>query len=298
MQSAVYSVRMTAHRSTTGSRTRPILASIAAALVLLVGCAAGPDLSDSSANQADLEVSGPDSPNAATDKSVGGADQNRSVIVTGAVELTAADPIATASEIAASVEKAGGRVEARSENEGTDDSPGSATLTVRLPPGEVQTMIETLRGLADVAWVDLKSTDVTMQVTDLDTRISAKRAAITRLEEILAGAGSMSDLLEVEGELTTRQTELEVLLAEQAGLTDSTSMATLEISLYGAKDAPVDDAEPAGFLGGLSNGWGALVATFKVVVTVLGTVLPWAVVLGVLTGGAWWVVRRVGHPKS
>ena len=154
-------------------------------------------------------------------------------------------------------------------------------------------MIDSLRGIGKVTEVDLSSSDVTKQVADLETRISAKKVAITRLEELLSGAGSMADLLAVEGELTTRQSELEQLLTEQAGIDDLTSMATLEISVYATDQEPApDEDDVSGFLGGLSAGWDALVTALGVAVTVLGVLLPWLVLVALVGGVALWILRR------
>lgn len=274
---------------------------VAASALLLAGCSSGSDgTAYSQSASVDESVEGAVEPGAdagagAEDlaATVGGAEADRSVIVSGSVVLTADDPIAVASLVASAVEGAGGYLDGRTESEGDGSSPSQARLTVRVPPGEVQPMIDSLRGIGKVTDVDLSSSDVTKQVADLETRISAKKVAITRLEELLSGAGSMADLLAVEGELTTRQSELEQLLTEQAGIDDLTSMATLEISVYATDQEPApEDDEVSGFVGGLSAGWGALVTALGVAVTVLGVVLPWLVLVALVGGVALWVARR------
>lgn len=273
---------------------------VAASALLLAGCSSGSDgTAYSQSASVDESVEGAAAPEAGSvdaedlAASVGGAEVDRSVIVSGSVVLTADDPIAVASLVASAVEGAGGYLDGRTESEGDGTSPSQARLTVRVPPGEVQPMIDSLRGIGKVTDVDLSSSDVTKQVADLETRISAKKVAITRLEELLSGAGSMADLLAVEGELTTRQSELEQLLTEQAGIDDLTSMATLEISVYATDQEPVpDDDEVTGFLGGLSAGWDALVTALGVAVTIVGVVLPWLVLVALVGGVALWVSRR------
>ena len=234
--------------------------------------------------------------------SVGGADVDRSVIVSGTVVLTSDEPITVAGSIVTAVEGAGGYVDGRSESQGagadgggTDGEgrePERAWLTVRVPPGEVQPMIDALREIGEVTSVDLTSSDVTKQVADLETRISAKRVAITRLEELLSSAGTVADLLAVEGELTTRQGELEQLLTEQAGIDDLTAMATLEISVYATDQAPEQETEVAGFLGGLTAGWSGLLTALGATVTVVGVLLPWAFLVGAVGAVVLWVLRR------
>ncbi len=280
--------------------------AVLAVAAVLAGCSSGAESTVGSVEQAASDrsgsVDGADSaggsePAAAASEAlaatVGGAEADRSVIVNGTVVLTADDPIEVADLVAGAVEGAGGYLDGRSESQGEGSRPAQARLTVRVPPGEVQPMIDSLRGIGKVTEVDLSSSDVTKQVADLETRISAKKVAITRLEELLSGAGSMADLLAVEGELTTRQSELEQLLTEQAGIDDLTSMATLEISVYATDQEPApDEDEVSGFLGGLSAGWDALVTALGVGVTVLGVLLPWLVLVALVGAVALWILRR------
>lgn len=265
---------------------------------MLAGCSSGAESTraDSAAESAVQGDAG-----AAVDEgltaAVGGAETDRAVVVDGTVVVTADEPITVATSIVTAVETAGGYVDGRSESQGSEREGGEgsverARLTVRVPPGEVQPMIDALRGLGEVTSVDLTSTDVTTQVADLDTRISAKKVAIVRLEELLSSAGTVADLLAVEGELTTRQSELEQLLTEQAGLDDLTAMATLEVSVYATDQAREQESEVSGFFGGLTAGWDALLGALGAAVTVVGVLLPWLVVLGAVAAAAQWIVRR------
>ena len=287
----------------TRSPLRWAAAALLAAAVALTGCSSGADSTASSADHAVPESAAAADSAAGTDAgaaeaeqlaaTVGAAEADRSVIVSGSIVLTADDPIEVAGLVVGAVETAGGYLDGRSESQGEGSRPAQARLTVRVPPGEVQPMIDSLRGIGTVTEVDLTSSDVTQQVADLETRISAKRVAIARLEELLSGAGTMADLLAVENELTTRQTELEQLLTEQAGIDDLTAMATLEVSVYATdqEPAPTDD-DVSGFLGGLEAGWEALVRALGAAVTVAGVLLPWLVLLALVGAIVTWVTRR------
>jgi hypothetical protein len=284
-----------------GLRRRWGIVAVLATTAVLAGCSSGAEGESTRADSAVAESAVEGGADAVVDEglaaAVGGAEAHRAVVVNGTVTVTADEPITVATSIVTAVETAGGYVDGRSESQGSEGEGGErsverARLTVRVPPGEVQPMIEALRGLGEVTSVDLTSTDVTKQVADLDTRISAKKVAIVRLEELLSSAGTVADLLAVEGELTTRQSELEQLLTEQAGLDDLTAMATLEVSVYATDQAPEQESEVSGFFGGLAAGWDALVTAVGAAVTVVGVLLPWLVVLGALAAGAWWVLRR------
>ncbi|ACZ21501.1 hypothetical protein Sked_15660 [Sanguibacter keddieii DSM 10542] len=299
---------MTTRRGAQAGILRWAAVGVLAAATGLAGCSSDAGSQATSADAALPESVDSDSqPGDAADESaalpedlaasVGGADVDRSVIVSGTVVLTADEPITVAGSIVTAVEGAGGYVDGRSESQGSGvdgdaSEPERAWLTVRVPPGEVQPMIDALREIGEVTSVDLTSSDVTKQVADLETRISAKRVAITRLEELLTSAGTVADLLAVEGELTTRQSELEQLLTEQAGIDDLTAMATLEISVYATDQAPEQETEVTGFVGGLSAGWDGLLTALGATVTVIGVLLPWAVLVGAVGAVVLWTLRR------
>ena len=60
------------------------------------------------------------------------------------------------------------------------------------------------------------------------------------------------------------------------------STITVSIDQIPAKAAPKEDTDDAGFVTGLTAGWGAL-TTFAVgLATAFGALLPWLVVLGIV----------------
>jgi len=119
---------------------------------------------------------------------------------------------------------------------------------------------------------------------------------------LLARSATVADIVDIESELTRRQAELDSLKSQQAYLADQTAMSTITVHLEQLAPAPKPEPKPevqkAGFLVGLSGGWGALVSVGTVLATVAGAMLPWLVVLGVIGVPVWLVTRRlVGrHP--
>ena len=74
--------------------------------------------------------------------------------------------------------------------------------------------------------------------------------------------------------------------------TPRTAMATLEISVYATDQAPEQESEVTGFLGGLSAGWDGLLTALGATVTVIGVLLPWAVLAGAVGAVVLWALRR------
>lgn len=206
---------------------------------------------------------------------------DRELITTGTATLAVEDPFGAAEQIASLVEQAGGRVEARDERAATDEEPGSASMTLRIPADRVSATLDALDELGEVRDRHVETVDVTGTAQDLDARIEALRTSTDRLRELLADADRTADLIEIEGELSARQAELDSLVAERNRLSDEVAMSTLHVEIV-AEGTPAAQAQPDGFLGGLSAGWNALVNTFNVVVLVLGAIIPWLAVAGVV----------------
>lgn len=206
---------------------------------------------------------------------------DRELITTGNATLAVENPFDAAEQIADLVEDAGGRVEARDEQAETDDEPGSASMTLRIPADRVSATLDALDELGEVRDRHVETVDVTGTAQDLDARIAALRTSTDRLRELMADADRTSDLIEIEAELSTRQAELDSRVSERSRLSDEVAMSTLQVEIV-AEGTPAAQARPDGFLGGLSAGWSALVTTFNVVVLVVGAIIPWLALAGVV----------------
>ena len=208
------------------------------------------------------------------------SEVDRSIVTTGTMTITAADPIPAAADATAIVERVGGRVDERSEFAPQGGDAGGAMLTLRIPAAELTGAIDALRELGEVEQVATRSSDVTREVQDLDARIDALRASHDRLVALLADATDTKVLIELENAVSDRQAELESLEAQRRGLGDAVSMSTLELTLQSEKAAPAD--RPETFLDGLAAGWAAMVALGATALVVLGALLPWLILAGLL----------------
>lgn len=201
----------------------------------------------------------------------------REVVTSGSLTLVAADPLAAMDEVVALVEGMGGHVEERAEHAATDEAEASGWLTVRVPAAEFTATLEALEGVGETRDVSISSQDVTREGRDLDARIAALETSTERLLGLMAEADSSSSLLAAEDALSERQAELETLQAERAHLSEQVAMSSLHVTV--GADAPVQLAT-GGFVGGLQDGWGALVGFAGGLLVVLGAVLPWVLALG------------------
>jgi len=287
--------------------SRRRLSSIVVALVLggglLAGCSASgssedsgvPDL-HSGARSVAGEAGGDDAAGGDAGSGIVAGDEDaqgaaaREVVTTGWVTVVADDPRAAAEEVARLAESAGGRVENRHQSGDAADGTATAELTVRVPADRTTATLDALEQVGEVEDVSVEAVDVTGTARDLDARIEALTTSVDRLRTLMGEAGSTKDLLAAEQELTARQADLESLQSQRASLTDQVSMSTLTVSLV--QVAPAEQLAPEGFLGGLQNGWDALLTTLNGLVVLLGVLLPWLVVVGGLALLVRWALRR------
>jgi hypothetical protein len=223
---------------------------------------------------------------------------NREVITTGQVTITAEEPIVAADEAIRITAAAGGRVDARTEQAPVNGDKGSATLTLRLPSATLTASIDKLKKLGDVEQISLASLDVTTQARDIDARITALEAAVGRLLALLSTASDTKTLIELETAVSERQAELESLTSQRRYLSDQVSLSTIELTLISVADAPID--EPVNFWTGLSTGWSSLVAAASGLLIVVGVLLPWLVVGGIIAAAIVVIVRlqkRTARPQ-
>ncbi|GHA99011.1 DUF4349 domain-containing protein [Streptomyces chryseus] len=179
-------------------------------------------------------------------------------------------------------ENAGGVVGNES-TERIDDSHVYSRIVLRIPQEEYDAVLKELAGTGRLLDRKAEAKDVTDQVVDVESRIKSQRTSVARVRDMMERATRISDVVMLEGELNTRQTELEALLARQASLKDRTTMATitLELSEPEAAEAGDKDDDP-GFVDALAGGWDAFVTTLKWVAMALGAVAPFAATLALL----------------
>jgi len=269
-----------------------VLAVAALGALLLAGCSAARDAGGADEAVAPGAVVGGDAGGeaggggAASDGGDGtttSSDDTRLVVQTGSVAVTADDPLAAATRVTAYVEGIGGRVDSRSEQAATEGGTAYSLLTVRVPATRVTATVDHLRTLGDVTGVDLHAQDVTDAAQDLDARIHALEVSVQRMETLMQSATTTADLLDAESALSSRQADLEARRAERARLQDQVSLSTIEISIAGPGTLPAQTrGEDRTFLSGLADGWDALVTTFGVVVVLVGVLLPWLALAGVV----------------
>ena len=265
---------------------------LALVALLLAGCTASN--SDSSSGEAGSSADSSETqgqPGDAAGTAQDAAVADRSVITTGSVSVTVTDPIKAAQDAVTIVEQAGGRVDSRTENPETDNQAASATLTLRIPAGDLDLTLTELRALGTVNYVTLSASDVTQQSADINARITALTTSVDRLLALMTQATSTTDLIAIEGELSTRQADLESMRSQRDHLSDQIEYSTITLELNAT--GTVAPGAPDNFWTGLVAGWNTLVSVLGAVLVGIGFALPWLLIAAVAGGIVFLIVRLI-----
>ncbi|MGX1911439.1 DUF4349 domain-containing protein [Streptomyces phaeochromogenes] len=275
----------TRHRS---ARPVQILSALClAAALALTGCTGADDIGGASSDS-DKAAGAPGANEAgagAADSDAGSAKQEQAaappkltahIIHTASLTVQVKDVPKSLDEARTVVENAGGLVG----NETTDrDSEGRerSRVVLRVPSDKYEEVLTELEGSGKLIDRRAKAEDVTEQVVDVESRIKSQRASVVRIRELMDQATKLSDVVTLEGELSTRQADLESLLAQQTSLKDRTSLATITLSLSETPVKKVAKDDDPGFADALGGGWDAFVTMFRWIALALGAVLPFLV---------------------
>jgi hypothetical protein len=135
-------------------------------------------------------------------------------------------------------------------------------------------------------------------VADVNSQVASDQAAIAQLRALLSHAGSVGDLLSVQNQINSEESNLESMQAQQRALSHETSYATVTLTILGPKAKPVlhRPKAPPTLAGGFGAGWHALRVAVSWTLAFLGAIAPFAVVLAVAGYGVYrgrrWLNRR------
>jgi hypothetical protein len=186
-----------------------------------------------------------------------------------------------------------------------DGEQPSAEITYRIPAAKWETALDLLRGLngltTKVVTEHTEAVEVTSQVIDLQARIANLRASETAFQGIAAKATKISDVLEVQAQLTQTRGEIERLTAQLKDLNDRAGYASLtvqynvpilavEVAQKGWDPASVIDEASASMVSVLQG-----LATAAIWFAIVW--LPILLIIGLVLVIALAIARRLGYGR-
>ncbi|MDP9483335.1 MAG: DUF4349 domain-containing protein [Chloroflexota bacterium] len=123
-----------------------------------------------------------------------------------------------------------------------DGANAVANVTYRIPAARWDEALVALRGLAvKVLGEQTRTDEVTGQVRDLGARITNLQATERALQAIMDKAVKISDVLEVQAQLTNVRGQIEQLATEKQHLQDQSAYGTLAVT-FGTETVAVEQA--------------------------------------------------------
>jgi hypothetical protein len=185
------------------------------------------------------------------------AASERMVIYNANLEIAVEDPITTMDNVVQMAEAAGGFVvysNVYQFSSSTGRSIPRASVTIRVPAGDLDSVMEAIKGLTpdpkkDVLSENVSGQDVTSEYTDLESRLRNLEAAEEALVLLMEQAQNTEDVLDVFDELTYYRGEIETVKGRMKYLSESASLSAITIEII-AKESlqPIEIAgwEPKG----------------------------------------------------
>jgi hypothetical protein len=162
------------------------------------------------------------------------------IVKTGTLDLQVKGLDAGLADADARISALGGYVSGS--QRGGDGASAVATVTYRIPAARWDEALVALRGLAiKVLGEQTKTDEVTGQVRDLGARITNLQATERALQAIMDKAIKISDVLEVQAQLTDVRGQIEQLETQKQHLQDQSAYGTLEVA-FGTETVAVEQA--------------------------------------------------------
>lgn len=227
------------------------------------------------------------------------ADDGRKLIVKVTVGVEVDDVAAAVNKVIALSSTHGGELSASSVDL-SDPQTAGGDLVFRIPPDQTDAFLAGLDpGIGRRTGLQTDKEDVTLKVTDLQTRIENASASLDRVRALLAQAKNIGEVISLESELTQRENTLEELLAQKTYLDGQVAMSTVTVHLSATGVEPEPPAKKDTGIGhAFRSGWNGFVTFLGGIVKFIGYTLPFLVLFGVAGLIALPIIRRARRNRS
>jgi len=178
----------------------------------------------------------------------------------------------------------------------TQDEQGrrSAQLGIRVPAPRFAETIEALKRLGQVKTEAVTTQDVTTAYTDLEIRLSVKQETERRLRGLLVSyTGKLSDVLDVERELSRVITEIEQMKGERRYFDQRIAVSSITVTLFEA-GALLRPGVGTPFAGAFRKSLEALATSVSWMIYLITFLVPWVLLTTLLWWTAKWIKARRG----
>ena len=212
---------------------------------------------------------------------------DRKIVMTGSITMEVSDISKSQADISNIAGQYKGYVV--SSNLRADQDDPSGYISIRIPAGSFNDIMQKLRALAlKVTYENTNSQDVTEQYMDLDAQLKNYQATEAQYLELLKKADNVKDILDVQRELSNVRGDIERIKGRMQYLERTSDMSLIEVTLKKSKPLGESTWDVAGIFKSAVDG---LIVLGKVILGILIWLLVfsplWIIVLVII-----FLVRR------
>lgn len=164
-------------------------------------------------------------------KNVVNEEIEQKIIKTGDIRFESNDLEETYNQLIIAVKKHHAIIQ--NDTEGKDYSSVFRRLVVRVPSKNFDLFLADIsKGVTYFDNKDISSQDVTEEYIDIDARLKAKKVLEARYLELLKKANKVSEMLEIEAQLSAIREEIEAKEGQLRYMQSQISMSTITIEFY------------------------------------------------------------------
>jgi Domain of unknown function (DUF4349) len=173
-------------------------------------------------------------------------------------------------------------------NKQTPYSPPSASLSVRIPPRNVEIFLSGLAKNGEIMQHGRDSEDKTNQVIDADAKIANLTHLRDRLRVMLSDkTAKIKDLIEIETQLANTQSELDSIVSIRKSLSLETDLVAVNID-FTASQGITEQGAFAPVARAFKEAGGVMMESVGNVITFVVSTIPW-LIIGI---PVFWLIRK------
>lgn len=212
---------------------------------------------------------------------------NQKIIKEGNLRFETSDLDRTYNQIITNTKKANGTVQ--NDTEGKDYGTVYRKLIVRIPSQNFDVFIQNIsKGVAYFDNKEITAEDVTAQYIDINARLKAKKSLENRYIELLKKAVKVSEMLEIEKQLSAIREDVEATQGKLNYLQNRISESTITIEFYKtvATDNGVTISYGSKIWNAIASGFNAFSSFFIFLVSI------WPFII-ILTGIIYFIRKKI-----
>lgn len=173
----------------------------------------------------------------------------------------------------------------------TDGKLASGTLTIRVPSDRFEETVGRLKDLGKVTAEDRSGQDVSKQFVDLEARLKQAKAEEAFFLRLMDEARGISDMIQVQSQLSGVQLRIEEIQGQLNYLRDQTALSTISVRVYEPGAPAAGSPQP------LATAWEGAIDGFQSVIGGLVVALGWLAPFGLIALAGLFVLKFRNRPK-